>query len=263
MKNSLAYIRSLHQKKGRAEKKAFIVEGVRAVEELLRSPGQHFKVIYTQELEANRRGQQLLQNLAHSKIEMIQVTPQELAAVSDCETPAGILAIVNITEHRLADLLDAPKPFLVILDGIQDPGNLGAIIRTAEAAGVTGIILGKETVDQYNPKVVRATMGSLLRLPVVKVDNLMTLIEKLRVKNIKTIACDIRGSKNYYEASWSLPLALIFGNEGAGMSKEIAGKIDEVIRIPQRKSVDSLNVAVAAGIIMYQVVEKGNKAVRS
>ncbi|MDD5492003.1 MAG: 23S rRNA (guanosine(2251)-2'-O)-methyltransferase RlmB [bacterium] len=259
MKSILTYIKSLHQKKGRAEKRAFIMEGVRAVEELLRSPSQHFKVIYTQELEANRRGQQLLQNLAHGKIEMTQVTPQELAAVSDCETPAGILAIVNITEHRLADLLDAPKPFLVILDGIQDPGNLGAIIRTAEAAGVTGIILSKETVDQHNPKVVRATMGSLLRLPVVKVDNLMSLIEKLRSKNIRTIACDVRGSKNYYEASWALPLALIFGNEGAGMTKEIAGKIDEMIRIPQRKSVDSLNVAVAAGIIMYQVVEKGRK----
>ena len=263
MKSSLAYIRSLHQKKGRAENKAFIMEGVRAVEELLRSPARRFKVIYTEELETNRRGQLLLQNLEHSKIEMTKVTTQELAAVSDCETPAGILAVVNITEHYLGDLLDAPKPFLVILDGIQDPGNLGTIIRTAEAAGVIGIILGKETVDQYNPKVVRATMGSLLRLPVVKVDSLVNLIAKLRSKNIRTIACDARGSKNYYEASWPLPLALIFGNEGAGMDKEIAGKIDEVIRIPQRKGVDSLNVAVAAGIIMYQVVEKGNKAVRS
>jgi TrmH family RNA methyltransferase len=259
VKSSLAYIKSLHQKKGRAEKKAFIMEGVRAVEELLRSPGQHFKVIYTEELEANRRGQLLLQNLAHNQIEMTKVTAQELAAVSDCETPAGILAVVNITEHRLADVLAATKPFLVILDGIQDPGNLGAIIRTAEAAGVTGIILSKETVDQYNPKVVRATMGSLLRLPVVKVDNLVSLIEKLRSRKIRTIACDVRGSKNYYEVSWSLPLALIFGNEGAGMAKEIAAKIDEVIRIPQRKSVDSLNVAVAAGIIMYQVVEKGRQ----
>lgn len=235
------------------------MEGIRAVEELLKSPSQRFKVIYTEELETNRRGQLLLKNLAHSKIEMTKILPRELAAVSDCETPAGILAVVNITEHRLADLLNAPKPFLVILDGIQDPGNLGTIIRTAEAAGVTGIILGRETVDQYNPKVVRATMGSLLRLPVVKVDSLLELIEKLRSKNIKTLACDVRGSKNYYEASWSLPLALLFGNEGAGMSQEIAGKIDEVIKIPQRRGVDSLNVAVAAGIIMYQVVEKAGK----
>jgi rRNA methylases len=192
---------------------------------------------------------------------MTQVTPQELLAVSDCETPAGILAVVNMAEHRLSDLLDIPKPFLVILDGIQDPGNLGAIIRTAEAAGVNGVILSKETVDQYNPKVVRATMGSLLRLPVVKVDNLTNLTEKLHARSIRIMACDVRGSKNYYETSWSLPLALIFGNEGAGMSKEIIGKIDEVIRIPQRKSVDSLNVAVAAGIIMYQVVEKARNSV--
>lgn len=232
------------------------MEGVRAVEELLKSPAQRFKVVYTEELQANRRGQLLMQNLEKHKIEMTKILPPELAAVSDCETPAGILAVVNITEHRLAELLEAPKPFLVILDGIQDPGNLGSIIRTAEAAGVTGIILGKETVDQYNPKVVRATMGSLLRLPVVKVDNLLNLIDKLRSRKIRTLACDVRGSKNYYEVSWSLPLALIFGNEGAGMSKEIAEKIDEAIRIPQRKGVDSLNVAVAAGIIMYQVVEK-------
>jgi RNA methyltransferase, TrmH family len=261
MKNSLAYIKSLHQKKGRAERKAFIMEGIRAVEELLKSPTQRFKVIYSPELEASRRGQQLLQNLAQSKIEITQVTPQELAGVSDCETPAGVLAVVEINEHRLADLVDAPKPFLVLLDGIQDPGNLGSIIRTAEAAGVTGIILSKETVDQYNPKVVRATMGSLLRLPVVKVGNLVTLIEKLRTKNIRTMACDVRGSRNYYEASWSLPLALVFGNEGAGMAKEMTGHMDEVVRIPQRKGVDSLNVAIAAGIIMYQVVEKARISV--
>jgi RNA methyltransferase, TrmH family len=259
MKSILAYIKSLHQKKARAEKKAFIMEGIRAVEELLRSPTRHFKVIYTQELEANRRGQLLLQNLAHSKIEMTRVSPQELAAVSDCETPAGILAVAAITEYRLADLLNAPKPFLVILEGIQDPGNLGAIIRTADAAGVNGIILSKETVDPYNPKVVRATMGSLLRMPMVKADDLLTLMEKLRAKNIRTMACDVRGSKNYYEASWSLPLALVFGNEGAGMAKETTANMDEVIRIPQRKGVDSLNVAVAAGIIMYQVVEKAKQ----
>ncbi len=259
MKSILVYIRSLHQKKARAEKKAFIMEGIRAVEELCKSPEQRFKVIYTQELEATRRGQQLLQNLTSRKIDLTQVTPQELAAVSDCETPAGILAVAEIKEYRLTELLDGPKPFLVVLDGIQDPGNLGAIIRTAEAAGVSGIILSKETVDPYNPKVVRATMGSLLRLPLVKVDSLLSLIEKLRARQIKTVACDAHGSKNYYETEWQLPLALIFGNEGAGMTKEITAKMDEVIRIPQRKGVDSLNVAVAAGIIMYQVVEKGNK----
>ncbi|MBI5554662.1 MAG: 23S rRNA (guanosine(2251)-2'-O)-methyltransferase RlmB [Elusimicrobia bacterium] len=261
MKSILTYIRSLRQKKARAEKKAFIMEGIRAVEELCKSPEQRFKVIYTQELESTRRGQLLLQNLTRRQIDLTQVTPQELAAVSDCETPAGILAVAEIKEYRLTELLDGPKPFLVVLGGIQDPGNLGAIIRTAEAAGVTGIILSKETVDPYNPKVVRATMGSLLRLPLVKVDNLLSLIKKLRARQIKTVACDAHGAKNYYETGWRLPLALIFGNEGAGMTKEITVQMDEVIKIPQRQGVDSLNVAVAAGIIMYQVVEKGRNRI--
>lgn len=259
MKSILTYIRSLRQKKARAEKKAFIMEGIRAVEELCKFPKPRFKAIYTQELEATWRGQMLLQNLKNRKIDLTQVTPQELAAVSDCETPAGILAVAEIKEYRLTELLDGPKPFLVVLDGIQDPGNLGAIIRTAEAAGVSGVILSKETVDPYNPKVVRATMGSLLRLPVVKVDNLLLLIEKLCARQIRTVACDVHGSQNYYETDWQLPLALVFGNEGAGMTKEITAKMDEVIKIPQRKGVDSLNVAVAAGIIMYQVVEKGRR----
>lgn len=263
MKSIIKYIKFLENRKTRWQERKFVVEGVRAVEELLKSAKSKFKIIYTQELEKTERGRRLLINLTRQNIEKNLVTEKELRFVSGHPTPAGILALANFMEPDLEEILNLRRPFLLILDGLQDPGNLGTIIRTAEAAGVTGIILSQDTVDHYNPKVVRATMGSILRLPIIKSSNLDSVIDKIKSKNIQVLVCDTRGAKYYYEIEWRLPVALVFGNEAAGPSPEILQRADKTIKIPQRKTVESLNVAVASAIVMYQVVEKAGHSLRS
>jgi RNA methyltransferase, TrmH family len=263
MKNMIRYIRSLGNKKTRHEEQKFIVEGVRAVEELLKTPGTRFMAVYTEELAQGLRGKKLLVELDKKRIEKYPVTEKELEQVSECDTPSGILAVVETREVKLADMLSAGKPFLVILDDLQDPGNAGTIIRTAEAAGVTGVILSQNSVDPYNSKVVRASMGSILRMPVLKVGNIPSLLDQLKARGIRVIACDTRGAKYYYEEDWRLPLALVLGNEGAGLAKEVLAKVSATVKIPQKHSVESLNVAAAGAIIMYQVVEKGSASAKA
>lgn len=261
MSGIVKYIKSLQNKKIRAQENRFIVEGIRAVEELLKTPGTGFKAVYTAELEQNRRGKLLLDNLEKKNIETYLVSQREMEQLSECDTPSGVLAAVKAREYTLADMLEQPQPFLLILDEIQDPGNLGTIIRTAEAAGVNGIIISRDSVDPHNSKVVRASMGSILRMPVVRDSNMNKLLALLKTKKIRIIASDLNSRQYYYQANWDLPLALVLGNEGAGLSREILEQADETVKIPQKRSVESLNVAVASAIIMYQVVEKSKKRI--
>ena len=262
MKSMLRYIRSLGNKKTRHEEQKFIVEGVRAVEELLKTPGTRFVVVFTEELGQNQRGKKLLAELDKNKIEKYLISGQELEQVSECDTPSGILAVVQTREVSLEDILSPEKPFLVILDDLQDPGNAGTIIRTAEAAGVTGVVLSQSSVDPYNSKVVRASMGSILRMPVIRHGNIPSLLDRLKARGIRVIACATQGAKYYYEEDWCLPLALVLGNEGAGLKKDLLAKVSSTVKIPQKHSVESLNVASAGAIIMYQVVEKARKKVQ-
>ena len=146
----------------------------------------------------------------------------------------------------------------MILDAIQDPGNLGTIIRTADAAGVSGIIAGKGTVDIYNPKVLSSAMGSLLHVPVVKVDDLPAAIRRLKEKGIRILACDVHAEKNYLEVNYHYPLGVIFGNEGAGLHKDIIDLADEALKIPIMGKAESLNVGIACGIVLYKMQEGRN-----
>lgn len=141
---------------------------------------------------------------------------------------------------------------IVILDSIQDPGNMGTIIRTADAAGFRGIIISKGCVDPYNPKVLRTTMGSIFHIPLHLCDNLKKTLTEIKASNIRIYATHLKGSKNYYETDMTGNVAIIIGNEANGISNESQLMADELIRIPMPGKAESLNASVAAGLLMYE-----------
>ncbi len=172
--------------------------------------------------------------------------------MSDTRTPQGILCVVRQPSYRLERLLETPVPVFVVLENLQDPGNLGTILRTGEGAGITGVIMDRETVDIFNPKVIRGTMGSIFRLPFVYVDDLGKLIERFRARRIYTYAAHLAGEKYYSECYFKGGTAFLIGNEGKGLREETGRLADSYLKIPMEGKVESLNAAVAASILMYE-----------
>jgi TrmH family RNA methyltransferase len=182
----------------------------------------------------------------------ITVKDDVFAKMSDTQTPQGIITVLKMPEYNADELIQAQNPLLVLIEGLQDPGNLGTIIRTAEGAGVTGIIMDSHTVDIYNPKTIRSTMGSVYRMPFVCVEDLKKLMHKLSEKGIHTYAAHLAG-KDYYDSfSFAEPTAFLIGNEGNGLTKELADMADHYIKIPMEGKVESLNAAIAASLLMYE-----------
>ncbi len=173
-------------------------------------------------------------------------------AVSDTQTPQGVLCLVRRQHYTLEELLQKQPPLLMILENLQDPGNLGTILRTAEGAGVTGIVLGKDCVDLYNPKTIRSTMGSIYRMPVYHSENLRQDVEKLKSRGVNLYAAHLQGREYYSGKSFAGPTGFFIGNESRGLSDELAALADTYIKIPMDGQVESLNAAVAAAVLMYE-----------
>lgn len=176
-------------------------------------------------------------------------------SISDTQTPQGILALLRQPEYRLEDLL-TPDCRLLILEDIQDPGNLGTMLRSAEAAGVDGVILSKNTADIFNPKVIRSTMGSIFRVKFVSVDDFTGTLDILKRYGVRLFAADLAGSALYHEADYRGKTGFLIGNEGNGLSPETLKRADTRIRIPMEGQVESLNAAIAATLLMYEAVRQ-------
>ena len=153
---------------------------------------------------------------------------------------------------KLEDLFQKDNPLFLILEDIQDPGNLGTMVRTAEGAGVTGVLLSRGCVDIYNPKTIRSTMGSIYRVPFLYTDDLLGDMDKLHEKGIVTYAAHLKGKGFYDEESYKGPTAFLIGNEGNGLTDELSEKAKQYIKIPMEGQLESLNAAVAAAILMYE-----------
>lgn len=190
--------------------------------------------------------------LERSGIEYELVSDGVFAHVSDTNTPQGILAIARQPVYTFDDLLQAERTRLLVLEDIQDPGNLGTMFRTGEGAGLTGIIMTRETVDLFSPKTVRATMGSIYRMPFYVTDDLTETLHALREAGVHTYAAHLRGEKYYDELDFTGPTAFLIGNEGNGLRKETADQADTYLKIPMEGRLESLNAAMAAGILMYE-----------
>ncbi|MCR5774534.1 MAG: RNA methyltransferase [Lachnospiraceae bacterium] len=173
----------------------------------------------------------------------------DFARLADTRHPQGILAVVKQKHYELKDLTGGS--LYIILETIQDPGNLGTIIRTAEAAGVSAVIMNKGCVDIYSPKVVRSTMGSIFRVPFIYSDDLTGTIRQLKEDGIVIYAADLSGT-DMYETAFSERKAYVIGNEANGVSSDMISLADRIVKIPMEGQVDSLNAAVSAAVLMYR-----------
>ena len=266
------YIRSLLEKGSiRKKNESFVVEGVKLVDEAFEYGRVLETVIsenlYNEIVSGDLSKNTLLNDSGNNLIKQIEagnsllvVSEAVFKSVSETITPQGVLAVVEMPKHALLedDFLikiyeKNGKIKLLILEDTADPGNLGTIIRTAEAAGVTGVVMGKGTVDIFNPKVVRSTMGSIFRLPFAYVDDLKEVIKDLKLKGISFYATHLKGKESYRDIKYSDKAGILIGNEARGLSNEVAELADTYVIIPMQGKVESLNASVAAALMMYEV----------
>ena len=240
-----------------------LVEGVRLVEEAIAADVHFETVAFTSALETAERGAALLHALRNVPCRGALVSKQVMEAITDTEAPQGVAAIVSRPYCTLDDLFARKPELLVIADGLQDPGNLGTIIRTAEAAGAAGVITTQHTVDPLNQKAMRASMGAVLRLPVVTGRSRREMVKLcrkhgLRIVGTKTRQSTINETKTevYTEADLTSPFALFLGSEGGGLSEPALLEADLFIHIPMADRVESLNVATAAAILLYETARQ-------
>ncbi|MDL2280542.1 RNA methyltransferase [Selenomonadales bacterium OttesenSCG-928-I06] len=265
----------LKQKKYRDKNNVYCLEGIRLIEECLKSKCRVKTVIYTKEVLKKRRlqdalytfGKKFLKNNPNSanyfdffnidKIPFLEVSPEVYNKISDTEEPQGVMVIVEKFEYSLDRLFSKNKSdhFIAVLDNIQDPGNVGTIIRTADAAGCSAVIMLQGTADLFNPKTVRSSMGSLFHLPIIQGIESQNLIKYLKENNVALYATALDSNNNYTNMKFTKPLAIAFGNEANGLSENILKNADKNVCIPIHGQAESLNVSVAAGIILYEIAK--------
>lgn len=248
---------SLKQKKYRDELSLFIIEGVRLVEEAAKSSWQVATCIYTAEALLQERVQGVVADLQSKNCRMIQVSTSIYDKITDTKEPQGIMAIVEKYTYHLEELLIREnKPFLVVLDELQDPGNVGTIIRTAAAAGCTGVILTKGCADVFAAKAVRSSMGSIFQIPIFEGLHTSEIISYLKQHRVDLLATSLESSNVYFKVDFTKSIAVVFGNEGNGVSQALLQHAKDRLYIPLLGHVESLNVAASAAVILYEVVRQ-------
>jgi TrmH family RNA methyltransferase len=252
-------LKQLRQAFSRAQRTAegdCAIEGLRMIEEAIRS-GLRFRAVFFRESAQDRAERLLPQIGAH--VETLLLPDKLFDASVPSETPQGVAALVRLKESSLDDVLEKERlqvgPIMA-LAGLQDPGNLGTIIRSAEAFGSAGIILGEGTVSPLNAKAVRASAGSIFRLPVVAAAALEDVVTKLRTQNVRLIATSSHKGTRLDQAQLTGPLAVFIGSEGSGLARGLMTQMDEVVAIPHTPQVESLNAGVAGSIILYEAARQ-------
>lgn len=241
--------RSLQRRKGREQHGLFLAEGPHLIEELLGADLEICHVLYTARAGHDREIAELLRACRDRGVSLEEVADAELAEFADTVTPQGVLAVAAIPRAGWDRLPDGD---LLVLDGVQDPGNLGTILRTAEALGVAGAVSLKGTVDAWNPKTVRASAGSVFRVAVADAD-WQEASARLEARGLPVWAADVEGDPVEREGRVPGRVALVLGNEGAGVRPEILAAADRRVAVRLRGPVESLNVAVAAALLMDRI----------
>lgn len=246
----------------RREEQVFIVEGVRMFRE---APPEWVKEVYVSEsfLAADTGKNPHLENFRYEVL-----SDAVFQKVSDTQTPQGVICVLSMPHYELTDCIDGrlsdwkdgrKPPLFVLLEDLQDPGNLGTILRSGEGAGIDGVILTRQTVDIFNPKVIRSTMGSIYRVPFFIADDLSRTIALLKEKGIAVYAAHLDDSVDYDAPDYTKPAAFLIGNEGNGLRRETAARATQYIKIPMAGQVESLNAAAAATILMYEAARQRRK----
>lgn len=240
----IKHIKKLFQKKYREEYSEFVIEGIKIVKEAL-AEKVNLKSIYINE----QNKEEILREIPEiEKMNTSIVENSVFCDISDVVNPQGIIAIV---EKASSNKISYDEKLFLILDGISDPGNMGTIIRTADSLNMKQIIVSKNTLDIYNPKVVRSTMGAIFRVNVIYVEDLVKEVENLKSRGIKVYSTDLRTDKSIYSISYENS-AIVIGNESNGVSREVLDASSDRIKIPMNGKTESLNAAVATSIVLYE-----------
>lgn len=243
------------KRRARDEEGVFLTEGLRMLQEI---PEGELLEIYVTEKFYEKEKNLVEERCRESRCRRELLTEAVMAYASDTQHPQGVLCVVR--QRRgigLEGILrgrqtETACPLLLLLDNLQDPGNLGTIFRTGEAAGVTGIIMSRDCVDIYNPKVIRSTMGSVFRMPFWYAEDLTGAIQDMKVQGVTTYAAHLGGDCDYDEPDYRKPSAFFIGNEGNGLRDEVAELADYYLKIPMAGKVESLNAAIAAAVLMFE-----------
>ena len=244
-------VRTLLEKRSARRKSGqFVVEGPHLVEEAA-AAGQVDFVVYAKQSA-------LVPKLEKVGVTCYKVSNKEFSPLSEVENPQGILAVARLNPGSLSEIEEKDRALIVVAIEVQDPGNLGTIIRSADAVGATGVIVSRGSVDPYNSKVVRATMGSIFHLPIIESDDIEVTLGSLRQNKIAIVAADVKGRQDYFQADFSRPVAILVGNEAAGLGDEIVEHSDQVVKIPMPGKAESLNVGVATSLLLYEALRQRN-----
>ncbi len=245
----------VEKSKARRDEKVFVIEGMKMLRE---APVLQVKEVYVTEHFADSASEADKEILWRYGAET--VSEEVMKKMSDTQTPQGVLAVIAQYEYSMEEVLEGynqgseegSAPLILVLENIQDPGNLGTMLRSGEGAGVSGVILSKGTADIYNPKVIRSTMGSIFRMPFVYVENVSEMVRTLEEKGIRTYAAHLKGQKNYDEFDYTGPTAFIIGNEGKGLTDETANAAGTYVLIPMKGEVESMNAATSSAILTFE-----------
>lgn len=253
--NIIKHIKKLKEKKYRDEYDEFIIEGIKMLKEAIAEKAKIKKVIFSESFIKNNNIDELLRTYIVQD-NIIYVSDSIFKIITELGTPQGVLAIIEKNEPN--DINSLNNEIIIALDNLQDPGNFGTILRTADSANIKNIIVSKGTVDCYSSKVVRSTMGAIFRCKVIECENLKKSLEILKNKGYNIIVTALDAKKNIYETDYSKSI-IVIGNEANGVSQEVQELATNKVIIPMLGKTESLNASIAAGIIIYEYVRKKNK----
>jgi TrmH family RNA methyltransferase len=245
----------IKNKRSKYKHAAFIIEGTHLVEMALASGNKIGMAFFTDSFRAKKDGQQILREIGKKTDEIFEVTEQIMHKLADTETPQGIIATASYAIKTLEEIKFKSVPLIIAVDGVQEPGNLGAIIRTSDAAGADAVVILKGTCDVFMQKTIRATAGSIFNIPIIYV-GADKFLEWLTLNGIMLIATALDSGKSIFDAGLKNPIAFVFGNEAHGVSSEIKRKADLILKIPIFGKAESLNVSASAAVCLYEAVRQ-------
>ena len=248
--NLFKEIKKKKKKKHRIKSNKYLIEGLRFVEEAIKSKVSIDSIIFTESFKEKNPDLFLKIN---ENIKLIQMNETLLKQLCSTENPQGIVGVINMQNKELKS-----GELVVLVDKVQDPGNMGTIIRTAHAAGAAGIVMTKGTVDIYNDKTLRSTMGSIFYIPIVE-DNSLDFVKSLKKEGYKLVVSSLQGKNNFFEENLQGKVMIAVGNEGNGVSDEVYDIADIKVKIPMPGEAESLNVAVATSIMIYEKIRQSFK----
>ena len=245
-------IKSLKEKKYRDIENCYIIEGIKLVKEAIAENAKIKQIVVCEDcINDGEIDTDTLYEIA--KFDVVYVTEKVFKTITDVKTPQGIIAVIE--KNNINSKIDYNQDIIIALDGVQDPGNLGTILRTVDSANLKQIILSKESADSYNPKVVRSTMGAIFRVNIIEVDSLKEMLQEAKKNNFKVMVTSLDTKNSIYDVDYSKKV-IVIGNEANGVSKEVQAIADEKVKIPMLGKTESLNASVAAGIMIYEYVRK-------